>query len=335
MKNLFVVVACILARYYPVEQRAFFLEGHAQGTTWHITYYAADSVISKFSVDSILEKIDSSLSVYKSYSLITAFNNSSRGIIIDDHFKKVVKKSIAIWKATGGLSDITVAPLVDVWGFGVNANNFVVPTDSALQLIKHCVGTKLIFLKNDSLIKTRPCVKIDVNGIAQGYTVDVIARFFEKNKISNYIIEVGGELRVCGKKPNGELFRIGIEAPNGDDYSMPPLQRRISFAAGAITTSGNYRKFHESGGKRVSHIIDPRTGHPVENELISVTVYAKDALTADGYDNAIMLMGLEKGMKFIERRKNMAAFFIYRKPDGSVADTATASFFINTPSSYL
>jgi thiamine biosynthesis lipoprotein len=327
VKIVIVATTLLLARFfYSPEPRAFYLEGRAQGTTWHITYYAADSVISKFSVDSILQKIDSSLSIYKPYSLIVAFNNSRRGIIVDDHFKKVVKKSMDVWKATGGLSDITVAPLVDAWGFGVNADDMVAPSDSLLGAIRECVSTKLLFLKNDSLIKMKSCVKIDVNGIAQGYTVDVIAAFFQKNHIHNYIIEVGGELRVNGRKSDGEKFRVGIEAPSGDDYSMPPLQRRISVVGGAITTSGNYRKFHESGGKRVSHIIDPRTGRPVENELISVTVYARDAITADGYDNAIMLMGLEKGMKFIERRKNMAAFFIYRRGDGSIADTATAAF---------
>ena len=327
MKILIASAALLLVYFfYSPAPRAFYLEGHAQGTTWHITYYSADSLISKSSIDSILAEIDSSLSIYKPYSLITAFNNSPRGIIVDKHFKRVVKKSIDVWKATGGLSDITVAPLVDAWGFGVRENNFVAPSDSVLRLIRGCVGSRLIRLKGDSLIKVKPCVKIDVNGIAQGYTVDVIAKFFRKHGLRNYIVEVGGELRVSGRKPGGEMFRIGIEAPNGDDYSVPPLQRRISVVEGAITTSGNYRKFHESGGKRVSHIIDPRTGHPVENELISVTVYAKDAITADGYDNAIMLMGLEKGMKFIERRGNLAAFFIYRKIDGSVADTATTSF---------
>jgi thiamine biosynthesis lipoprotein len=326
VKILFVAFACLMAGFYPVEERAFFLQGHAQGTTWHVTYYTRDSVISQYSIDSIFQDLDSSLSVYKPYSLITAFNKSTRGIIVDAHLKKVVRQSLSIWKATGGLSDITVAPLVDAWGFGVKANDFNAPSDSLLNVTRECVGSQWLLLKGDSLIKLKPCIKIDVNGIAQGYTVDVIANFFKWKKISSYIIEVGGELRVHGKKPNGESFRIGIEAPNADDYSMPTLQRRISVDAGAVTTSGNYRKFHESGGKRISHIIDPRTGHPVENELISVTVYAKDAITADGYDNAIMLMGLEKGMKFIERSKNMAAFFIYRNFDGSVADTATANF---------
>jgi thiamine biosynthesis lipoprotein len=327
VKIVIAATALLLANFfYPPGPRAFFLEGRAQGTTWHITYYASDSVISKSQVDSILEKIDSSLSLYKPYSSIVAFNSSSRGIVLDDHFKKVVRKSIDVWRATGGLSEITVAPLVDAWGFGARANNLVAPSDSVLEAIKECVGAKLIFLKSDSLIKVKPCVKIDVNGIAQGYTVDVIAAFFKKHRVNNFIIEVGGELRVQGKKPEGQMFRIGIEAPNGDDSSMPPIQRRVSVLAGAITTSGNYRKFHESGGKRVSHIINPRTGYPVDNELISVTVYAADAITADAYDNAIMLMGLEKGMRFVERRKNIAAFFIYRQPDGAIADTATPSF---------
>jgi thiamine biosynthesis lipoprotein len=177
------------------------------------------------------------------------------------------------------------------------------------------------------LIKTKPCVKLDVNGIAQGYSVDVIADFLEKNGISNYIVEIGGEIRVNGKKPGGGKMKIGIEAPG--DYASEPsiMQQVVELDNGAITTSGNYRKYYESKGKKITHIINPLTGYAVDNELISVTVFAKDAITADAFDNALMLMGLKRALQFVREEKDLEAYFIYQKLDGSVSDTASAGFY--------
>ena len=306
--------------------RPFYLSGQAQGTTWHITYYAPDAVVQPSQIDSIFAIIDSALSIYKPYSSIVAFNKSSRGIVIGHHFKNVINKATEVWKATGGLSDITVAPFVNAWGFGAGKQQYSPPSDSLVDALRNCVGAKLVRLVGDSLIKLKPCVTIDVNGIAQGYTVDVIARFFDSQLITNYIIEIGGEMSVKGTKQNKEPFRIGIESPGDADNAQLPMQQIISIPSGALTTSGNYRKFHEAGGKKVSHIIHPATGKPVDNELISVTVYAVDATTADGYDNALMLMGLKRAMRFVEKRKDLGAFFIYKKDDGSIADTASTAF---------
>ena len=172
----------------------------------------------------------------------------------------------------------------------------------------------------------KPCVRIDVNGIAQGYSVDVMANFIARKNVKDFIVELGGELRVQGKKPGGNPFKVGIESPSGDDFSAPPMQKIISIGSGAITTSGNYRKYHESKGKKYSHIINPHTGKSVSNEMISVTVYAKNATTADAYDNALMLMGVKDALKFVEKKPDMAAFLIYKKKDGTVADTASTRF---------
>jgi thiamine biosynthesis lipoprotein len=138
-------------------------------------------------------------------------------------------------------------------------------------------------------------------------------------------VEVGGEIRVKGRKPGKEKMSVGIEAP-GDDADFSMIEKIIYPAKGAITTSGNYRRYYESEGRKISHLLDPRTGFPIANELISVTVYAKDAMTADGYDNAIMAMGLEQGLAFVERHKELAAHFIYHMKDGSIADTMSRRF---------
>jgi FAD:protein FMN transferase len=302
------------------------LTGFAQGTTWHVTYYAEDSIVKKIQVDSILIRLDSSMSIYKKYSLISRFNKSKKSILVDDHFATVIKKSVEVWRESDGVFDITVMPLVQAWGFGaVKVKTY--PDSAHIKTLLKCIGTNHITLKGNQLIKTKPCITVDVNGIAQGYSVDVVADFLQKNNIENYIVEIGGELRIKGRKqPSNEKMKIGIEAPG--DYEMEPsvMQKIISLDSGAITTSGSYRQFHESNGKKFSHSIDPKTGYPSQNELISVTVYAADAITADAYDNVLMAMGLKKALAFVEKRNDISAYFIYKKNDGAIADTASSRF---------
>lgn len=328
-------VSCTIAIFFllftsyqqPQNIRKFTITGTAQGTTYGIAYYATDSIVTKYQADSLLNKIDSSLSIYKPYSLISQFNNSENGITIDDHFKNVVEKSIKICHDTKGIFDITVQPLVQAWGFG-NKPIDSLPSAATIRSLKKCVNSKWLRIQDDQLVKSKPCVKIDVNGIAQGYSVDVIAAFLESNSIGNYVVELGGEIRVKGRKqPGNEKMRIGIEAPAENEFSPTGMQRIIELDSGAITTSGSYRKYYESEGKKITHIIDPRTGYPAQNELISVTVYAKDAITADAFDNALMVLGLKKALKLVEKRNDIAAHFIYRKENGGLADTASSRFY--------
>jgi thiamine biosynthesis lipoprotein len=141
----------------------------------------------------------------------------------------------------------------------------------------------------------------------------------------NYLVELGGEIRVRGRKlPSGEKLNIGIEAP-GDDPFFPLLQKRVYLESGAITSSGNYRRYLEADGKRITHLLDPHTGYPIQNELVSVTVIAPDAITADAYDNALMAMGLERALNWVDKRPELAAFFIYQR-DGRIRDTMSARF---------
>lgn len=324
-----VLMLCILLTSFSAKNsiQKIQLAGFAQGTTWHITYYAEDSIVTKKQVDSILNKLDSSLSIYKKYSLISTFNRAKKGITIDDHFAAVIRKSIEVWQSSGGLFDITVMPLVQAWGFGTK-DVHQYPDSAKIKLLLKCTGTDKITLRKKYLSKKKPCLTIDVNGIAQGYSVDVVAGFFEKNNIHNYLVEIGGEIRVKGRKlPENEKMKIGIEAPGDYDETTPSiLQKIVTLEDGAVTTSGSYRKFHESNGKKFSHTINPETGFPVQNELISVTVFANDAMTADAYDNVLLAMGLIRAMEFVGKRNDMSAYFIYKKPDGSIADTASTKF---------
>lgn len=303
------------------------LSGFAQGTTWHITYYAKDSLVRKVQVDSILAKLDSSMSIYKEYSLISRFNKSHKGIAIDHHFASVVKKAIEAWRQSGGVFDITVQPLVEAWGFSAKpVTQF--PDSATVHSLLQCVGTDKIQLHGNYLAKAKPCITIDVDGIAQGYSVDVVADFLEQNRIVNYIVEIGGEIRMKGRKqPGNEKMKIGIEAPGDYVFESPVMQKIITPGDCAVTTSGSYRKFHESNGKKFSHTIDPKTGYPSQNELISVTVLAADAITADAYDNVLMAMGLKRALAFVEQRTDLATYFIYSDKNGSIADTASSRFY--------
>jgi len=318
------IIACLPAFFGDIQE--YHVNGHAQGTTYHITYYAPDSLFTKRQADSLLNKLDSSLSNYKPYSLLSRFNASAHAIEMDDHLQKVIKRSLDIWRDTGGESDITVAPLVQAWGFGPRTAT-ALPDAAAIKAILPCVGSGKLHVQGNKLVKDKPCVTIDVNGIAQGYSVDVIAAFLEKLGIENYLVELGGEIRVKGHKQSpSDRFTIGIEGPGKNELEDAGDRKLLKLDHGGITTSGNYRKFYTSGKRIISHLIEPHTGYPIQNEMISVTVWARDAITADGYDNALMAMGLEKALRFMRRHNDMEAYFIYRKTDGAIGDTATAGF---------
>lgn len=306
--------------------RAYYIDGKAQGTTYHITYYAESSLVDQNEIERIFGEIDHSLSIYNPNTLISEFNNSVSGVEMDKHLRMVVLKSMEIFNKSAGIFDITIYPLVQMWGFGtVKVVSF--PDSSSITSAMSCVGTDKIRVKGNRLVKLKPCVKINVNAIAPGYTADLIASFLEKKGIKTYVVEVGGEIRVKGKKPNGSYMSVGIEGPSEHSLDGPLIQRVIQMKEGAITTSGNYRQYREEGGKKVSHLLDARTGYPLKNDLISVTVIAKDAMTADGFDNVLMGLGLEDAFRFMKKQKNMEAYFIYHKTDGSVRDTATVGFY--------
>ena len=305
----------------------FQISGFAQGTSYQISYYASDAIISSRSIDQKFSELDSSLSIYKSYSLINKFNNSETGIEMDEHLKKVVKRSLKIWKESEGVFDISILPISEVWGFGVKRHSNQ-PSDKVIEQALSCSGSDKLHIPGNKLIKDIPCLKIDVNGIAQGYSVDVLADYIESRGIQNYLIEIGGEIRVKGRKyPGKQIMRIGIEQPANNKNEEATLQKIIELKGGAITTSGNYRKYLQNGSKRLSHLMDPKTGSPLENEMISVTVRTSNAMSADGYDNVLIGMGIKKAFAFLKNHKGLEAYFIYQDADGTVRDTASLGFF--------
>ena len=307
------------------ELREYSIHGYAQGTDYTVKYFAVDSIVTKRAVDSILSVIDSSMSLYKPYSAICRFNAAEDGLAIDPHFARVMRRSFDIYKDTQGKFDATVEPLVEAWGFGAKrVSSF--PDSARVKELLNCVGMNNLSLKGNYLKKRKPCIRVDLNGIAQGYSVDVVAGYLLQKKISCFVVEIGGELRMKGPKPDGSSLRIGIEGPAASAGAEPVIRHVVKINNGAITTAGNYRKYLQKGAKKITHLIDPQTGYPIENALISVTIYAKDAITADGYDSPIMAMDVNEAINFVNARKGMEAYIIYHRKDGSIADTLTKGF---------
>ena len=306
-------------------QQQFVLSGFAQGTEYSIKYFAVKLKVSGREIDSLLSVVDSSMSLYKSYSQINTFNHSTKGLIIDSHFKAVMVRAFEISKDTQGKFDATVAPLVKAWGFGPDGLQQF-PDSAKVKVLLANVGMKYLRLEGKQLDKLRPGVTVDLNGIAQGYTVDLLAEFLARKGISSFVVEIGGELRVRGVKPDGNMFRIGIEGPLENDAGGTQIKHVIGFTNAALTTSGNYQKYLQFGGRKISHLIDPKTGFPLNTEMISVTVFAKDAITADGYDNALMAMTVPEALAFVKARKDMEAYMIYQQKGEAIKDTMTVGF---------
>jgi thiamine biosynthesis lipoprotein len=312
------------------EQQLYTITGVAQGTGYSVRYYADGERVSKLQVDSLLQQIDASMSLYKPGSLINQFNAAERYLRVDDGFRTVLRKSFEIYQKTAGRFDVTVAPLVQLWGFGpVPVQRF--PDSSEVRGALKQVGMSKLRLKGNILYKTNPKICIDLNGIAQGYSVDQVAGFLKAQGIQSYMVEIGGEVVVHGLKPDGSGYRIGIEGPVPENAALGTAEGTAVFRhivelkQGAITTSGNFNKYLKYKNGKISHLIDPKTGYPLNNRMISVTIYAADAITADGYDNALMAMDVEEAMAFA-KKANLEAYFIYHKPDGRVADTLTTGF---------
>lgn len=322
---LIILVSCGSRKSQSYSQ--FQISGLAQGTSYSISYYADEAKISSQSIDRKIQELDSSLSIYKPYSLINKFNNSETGIDMDDHLYKVVQRSLKIWKESDGVFDISILPIVEAWGFGVKRHN-TKPSDEEIKKALSCSGSDKLRIHGRRLIKDIPCLRIDVNGIAQGYSVDVIADYIESKGIQNYLIEIGGEIRVKGRKqPGNKIMRIGIEQPSNDKDAEAGIQKIIEVKGGAITTSGNYRKYIQNGSKKLSHLMDPKSGRPIDNELISVTVRTRNAMSADGYDNVLIGKGIEKAFAFLKKHKGLEAYFIYQDEKGQIKDTASVGFF--------
>lgn len=261
-------------------------------------------------IDSVLRIFDSSLNSYDSSSIISAINRNETGIRTDSMFRTVFRESSRVYQISGGAFDITLAPVISAWGFGPGQQ---LDVDSALvdSLLQY-VGMDKVQLVGDQVIKSDPLVRLNVNAIAQGYSVDVLCMYLESLGCKNFMVEIGGEIRTRGMNPKGNFWRIGVDRPDqGNTIPGEQLQVIINIRNRSLATSGNYRQFYEKDGMMITHTIDPATGFPKASNLLSATVLTDECMTADAYATACMVMGLEKAKDFVEDLKGVDAYFIY------------------------
>ncbi|MBV7532732.1 FAD:protein FMN transferase [Chitinophaga sp. sic0106] len=303
-------------------------QGKAQGTYFVVKYRSTDTTSLQTSIDSVFAVIDQSLSLYKPGSLINQFNATGQ-VTMDAHMKAVVEKAISTCQITGGLFDITVQPLVYLWGFGVQKPTFKgIPPADSINAALQTTGSSYLSIKENQLQATKKGVKIDCNGIGQGYTVDVIGHFLEQRGIKNYLVDVGGELYAKGYNQQEKRWGVGIERPAPGDTTYEPVSGMVRLAEEGIATSGNYRRFFDQGKTRYAHTINPRTGQALHNHIISVTVLAPDCFTADAFDNPLILMGVEDGIAWLEKHPELKleALYVYRASDGTIREAYTKGF---------
>ncbi len=291
--------------------------GFVQGTTYSIIFensgkYDVSAVQNE--VEKILRDFDMSLSLYEDSSVLCRLNRNETDIP-DDLFTEVFKRSKELSALTGGAFDVTVGPLVKAWGFGPDARkNF---SESDKDSLMQIVGIEKVDILDGRLIKSDPRVSLDFNAIAQGFSVDIICRYFDEKGIKSYLVEIGGELRVKGDK-GGDFWKIGIDRPS--ENNMIPgneLQAIIRMKNKSLATSGNYRKFYVENGIKYSHSINPKTGYPARNQLLSATILASDCATADGIATACMVMGKDQSIIFLNQHPEFEAYLIYSDDSGN------------------
>ena len=284
------------------------------GTIYNISYQHHTNLQPQ--IDSLLKHFDGSLSMFNDSSIISRINRNEP-ITVDSLFANVFNRSSQISIDTDGAFDITVAPLVNAWGFGFKEGIF--PDSSMVDSLMNIIGYDKVYIANNKIIKTNPALMLDCSAIAKGYAVDIVAQFLAKNGISNYLVDIGGEVMLSGVNNEGNLWRIGINRPIDDSTSTNnELQFIIQLSDCGIATSGNYRNFYYRAGKQYSHTSNPSTGYPTMNSILSATVIADDCMTADAYATAFMVMGLDSATLFLNTHPNIDACFIYTNQKGEM-----------------
>lgn len=318
---------CLLGCMNRPVGRLVVLKGQAQGTSYEVRYIEKSGVDYQQAVDSVLAKMDTSFSTYIPHSTISTFNTGDTLRTEDPHFIALLKLSEHLYKLTQGAFDPTVMPLVQAWGFG--PDDRLTPQVENMDSIQNMVGFDLLEMgaKGPDLYELRKAHKgmqLDFNAIAQGYSVDLIAALLEEAGIRNYLIELGGEIRVLGRNEKGETWKLGIEKPD-EQESAPELSAIIELSAGALATSGSYKRYYEQDGIRYSHTIDPYLGYPVRHNLLSVSLVAPDCATADALATACMVMGLENARQFLSEHPELEAeaYFISSEKDGQFSTYLT------------
>ena len=287
--------------------------GFVFGTTYRISYQYDEDLNDEIVRE--MGKVDKALSTFNKQSIISQVNQG-QDITVNDMFESVFNMAEEISDETDGSFDITVAPLVNAWGFGFK--NGKMPDKATVDSLKAITGYKKVKMVNSRVVKDDPRIMLDCSAIAKGYGSDVVAAFLQRKGITNFMVEIGGEIVTRGINSSKKPWRIGVTKPVDDSLSTnEEIQTILNITDKAMATSGNYRNFYYKGGKKYAHTIDPKTGYPVQHNILSSTVIANDCATADAYATAFMVMGLDKAKKLLARHPELMAYFICANDDGT------------------
>jgi thiamine biosynthesis lipoprotein len=327
-----VIGVYFLAFYGSGQQKEFKTEtGRIHGTFYKIKYEYSpeDSLTNEFA--EAFRAVEQSLSPYRNESVISHINRNDSTVVPDSLFMVVFNRGKEISYLTNGAFDMTVAPLVNAWGFGFKEKENM--SSGLIDSLLAVTGFNKIYMEGDRIIKEDPRIMLDASGIAKGYSCDVIASLLDSKGVMNYLVDIGGELVAKGHNENGNKWAIGIMKPFTDSIPFSEkqeinmeLQRAVYLDNQAMATSGDYLQFYVENGRKYSHIIDPRTGYPVNHSLLSVTIIASDCMTADAYATACMVLGMEESLVLINRQRDLHAYFIYTDSVGNMAEKYTDGF---------
>jgi thiamine biosynthesis lipoprotein len=305
-------------------KRYFSHEGVVWTTDYHITYEANRDL--NDSIQLILGNLDMSVSPYNKASLISAINENSTSRV-DAYLRLLIDASRTVNRESGGAFDPTVMPLVNAWGFGYKSGT--PPTQAQLDSILQFIGMSKVTLRGDTLVKKDPRVMLDFSSIAKGLACDEIGRMLARNGAVNWLVEIGGEVAASGVNKRGTPWNVSVDMPTSEQQGQTAHESALTLAldSGAVATSGNYRKWREEGGTKISHIIDPRTGDSRAGTLLSVTVVARDCMTADAWATACMVMGENEVKNMMQRRTDLGVMTIS-------ADTLTGNLIVWSNASF-
>ncbi|WP_279194646.1 FAD:protein FMN transferase [Parabacteroides goldsteinii] len=296
------------------KQKQYFEEsGSVFHTIYHIKYEGSEILTEK--IDAEFQKFNLSLNPFNPNSIISKVNRNE-AVEADDWFIEVFNKAKEVSDHSEGIFDITCAPLVNLWGFGFSKMDSVTP--QMIDSIKQFVGYQKVRLDGRKVVKDDSRILLNCSAIAKGYASDIIARLLKREGIENYMVEIGGEVTMKGVNQNGKCWRIGINKPEDDSTGIKnDIEEVVQLCKkGGVATSGNYRNYYVKDGKKYAHTIDPRTGYPSEQSILSATIVAEDCITADAYATAFMAMGLEKAREAAKNIPGIEYYVIYSDENG-------------------
>ncbi len=299
------------------------LQGEAQGSYYAITYFDEQGRNFQHEIDSIFHAVDMSVNLWVNNSVISKVNRNEE-VTLDSIFIDNFRIAQEAAKLSDGYFDPTISPIVAAWGFSYKNGDTLTP--QLIDSLRALVDYRKVRIENGSVIKDNPAMTLDFNAIAQGYTSDLIASFLESQGVVNYLVDTGGEIMAKGGKPNGQSWIVGIEKPADNWDSEQVVHTRIALRDKGLVTSGSTRKYVERNGKRYSHCIDPKTGYPVEHNVLSVTVLAENSVWADALASICMVMGIEKSLPLIESMDGVEAYYIYVNKQNTLETFASEGF---------